>query len=207
MLKVVNYKVLFAAQGVELTDSEVQETKKSISRALQVALEAVNKWAISSIVKSKRIIGNSAVSKVTGTKRIPHMATLGTKSLAELKVLTISQVQQWSASTISFTLNDGQSCTIGKSLEYNRSHVFDPAKKITRIEVIISKYEADIFQINFFHHQQRLVIVGFEDNMLDKFGGRKEVFDIADNEQLLGCELDYCTQYFRGVTWLKIKVN
>ena len=37
---------------------------------------------------------------------------------------------------------------------------FDPAKKITKIETIIKKDEHMFTQINFYHHQQRLVQVG-----------------------------------------------
>ena len=38
-------------------------------------------------------------------------------------------------------------------------------------------------------------------------GKRREIFDIADNEQLIGCELDHNWTYYLGVTWLKIKLN
>jgi hypothetical protein len=39
-----------------------------------------------------------------------------------------------------------------------------------------------------------------------KFGGRKDTFCIADDEQLIGCELDHCQKFLRGVTWIKMKL-
>ncbi len=54
--------------------------------------------------------------------------------------------------------------------------------------------------------------MGFIDDWVKKFGGRVEVFEIAENEQLIGCELDECTDengyyHFGGVTWIKIKLT
>ena len=37
--------------------------------------------------------------------------------------------------------------------------------------------------------------------------GRREVFKIADDEQLIGCKLDQDDNYIRGFTWIKIKVR
>ena len=55
-------------------------------------------------------------------------------------------------------LNDGQSAKAGK-YDFHKSHIFD-LFKITRIEVIIDKDENKIMQMNFYHHQKRLVTVG-----------------------------------------------
>ena len=60
--------------------------------------------------------------------------------------------------------------------------------------------------MNFYHHQHRLVRVGESDYLVKKYGGRQEVFEIADNEKLIGCELSYDANFFRGVTWIKMKV-
>ena len=59
--------------------------------------------------------------------------------------------------------------------------------------------------INFYHHGERLVAVGghSSEGFVEEYGGRREVFDLADDEQLIGCELDYGTNYFFGVSWLK----
>ena len=68
-------------------------------------------------------------------------------------------------------------------------------------------------RINFNHHQKRLVEVGEADDMVNRKGGSREVFSIADDEQLIGCELDERPSTFDetktcfvGVTWLKIKL-
>ena len=37
-------------------------------------------------------------------------------------------------------------------------------------------------------------------------GGRVEVFDIAEDEQLIGCELDSDKDYFLGVKWIKMRL-
>jgi hypothetical protein len=90
------------------------------------------------------------------------------------------------------TLSDGQSCQAGSKYDCNRCHCFDPAKKITKIETIIFKNEWYVCQINFFHDQERLLGVGASDCSLKSHyggGGRREVFGIADDEQLIGCEL------------------
>ena len=46
---------------------------------------------------------------------------------------------------------------------FTNKHIFDPAKKITKIETIIVHTEWDIMQINFYHHEERLVAVGLDD--------------------------------------------
>ena len=55
------------------------------------------------------------------------------------------------------------------------------------------KSEIFICQINFYHYKQRLVeeMGGYSDEFVDKNGGRRETFEIAEDEQLIGCELDY----------------
>ena len=45
-------------------------------------------------------------------------------------------------------------------------------------------------QTNFFHNEERLVMVGESDEKVREFGGRKEIFKISDQEQLIGCELE-----------------
>ena len=41
---------------------------------------------------------------------------------------------------------------------------------------------------------------------VEKFGGRVETFDIADDEQLIGCELDQDCDFFNSVKWMKMKM-
>jgi hypothetical protein len=62
--------------------------------------------------------------------------------------------------------------------------------------------------MNFYSGQETLVQVGYtDDDYVKNHGGRVESFEIAYNEQLIGCELTYCNMYFCGVTWLKIKCD
>ena len=60
-------------------------------------------------------------------------------------------------------------------------------------------------QINFYSGKERLVKVGYEDDFVQENFGRKETFDIADDDQLIGCELDYNSNFFCGVKWIKMK--
>jgi hypothetical protein len=48
--------------------------------------------------------------------------------------------------------------------------------------------------------------LGWDDNFVKIGGERREAFNIADDEQLIGCELEYDSLFFRGVTWLKWKI-
>ncbi len=45
-------------------------------------------------------------------------------------------------------------------------------------------------QINFYHHTQRIRGVGKIDAYVKDFGKRREVFEIDDDEKLIGCELE-----------------
>ena len=62
--------------------------------------------------------------------------------------------------TFGFTLNDGQSYRAETEQGFNKSHTFDPAKKITKIQCIIDKTKYEIQQINFYINNERLIAVG-----------------------------------------------
>jgi hypothetical protein len=160
---------------------------------------------LKSIIKSKKAIGRNAFKRLTGMSPIPDIATLANKSWQELRSLTISQVQWFENRTIGFTLNDNQSCKAGSKVNFKSIHNFDPAKKITKVECIIDDSLHFVEQINFYSYKEILVRVGWTEEVGKYYGG-KEVFDIAEDEQLIGCELDHCKRIFRGVTWIKMKV-
>ncbi len=115
--------------------------------------------------------------------------------------------------TLEITLSNGESCTAGSYYEVNNWHKFEPKKKITKVECIISKNELDIMRINFYSGQETLVQVGMNDEYVKKYCGRVEIFEIAADEQLIGAELYHGdwnnngNDYFRGVTWLKCKIS
>ena len=56
-----------------------------------------------------------------------------------------------------------------------------------------------------YHNDERLVKMGEDDHYVKKNGGRSETFEIADDEQLIGCELYHTSFDFLGVTWIKWK--
>ena len=80
------------------------------------------------------------VGKVVTTSTIPDIKILANKNGKQLRQLTIAQVDWYYIDSLSFTLNDGQSVKAGKNL-FPGKYTFDPTKKITKIEVIIGKYE------------------------------------------------------------------
>ena len=88
-MKYVNFQVLFESQGIYLSPGELEETKISLSRALQAALKYK---MLKSIVKSHRIIGTYAVPNVKGTVNLLDMPTLAKMNLQELGNLAITQV-------------------------------------------------------------------------------------------------------------------
>ena len=56
--------------------------------------------------------------------------------------------------------------------------------------MIISGNEHDILRIIFYSGEETLVKVGgFSDDQVKEWGRRVETFEIADDEQLIGCEL------------------
>ena len=111
------------------------------------------------------------------------------------------------------TLNDGQSCKGGNYYDVSISHTFDPNKKITRVELWINNIENWVLQTNFFFGEEKLNTLGLTDEQVKKYdlpGKIVERFDIADDERLIGCELDHGRgpnfKYLCGITWIKMKV-
>ena len=163
---------------------------------------------LKSIIKSQHIIGTIAIGDVKGTLSCPDLTTLAENSWEELRNLKITQLHWFIIYSLGFTLSDGQTCKAGKH-DFQNSHFFDPTKKITRIECIIPEDEYWIFQIHFYHHQERLVALGKglnENDIFKDYGERVEVFEIGDDEQLIGCDLDYCKNFFMGIKWIKMRL-
>ncbi len=65
--------------------------------------------------------------------------------------------------------------------------------------------------MNFYSGQEILVQVGQSDYWVKRIGGRREYFEIAADEQLIGAQLDYRVnsgeEYLIGITWIKMKVS
>ena len=89
--------------------------------------------------------------------------------------------------------------------------MFDQSKKITKIITTVDEDEWYIVQIKFFSGEEVLCTVGARDDYVERNGGRVVIFEIAADEQLIDCELNYGSKYggkdrFLGVTWLKWKI-
>ena len=70
LLKYVNFKVLFEAWGIHLTDAQVEHTKISLASALKVALKL---FMLKSIIESQQMIGKYSV--VTDHVSLPDLKT------------------------------------------------------------------------------------------------------------------------------------
>jgi hypothetical protein len=65
-----------------------------------------------------------------------------------------------------------------------------------------------IGQINFYSGTETLVKLGEPDEFIQLETARVELFEIAFDEQLIGCELNIDEDdYFIGLTWLKWKLS
>ena len=68
-------------------------------------------------------------------------------------------------------------------------------------------------QMNFYHYAERLVCVGgWSDEEMERIRDeRVEIFEIGEDEQLIGCKLHsenvWGEDFFLEVTWLKMKVR
>ena len=71
---------------------------------------------------------------------------------------------------------------------------------------MLNQYETRIYIINFYSHEELIANTGNPDWFREDWNGRLEEFVIAEDEQLIGCELDHDEFYFRGITWLKMKL-
>ena len=138
------------------------------------------------------------------------MEELNNKTYQELRSLTITQVQWIECYSIGFTLSDGQTYRVG-TLDCEDSHTFDPQKKITKV---VCKYGDDeLRQIKFYCKEEKLVGLGISDEEIEEIREEdpnilieEDIFEIADDEQLIGCEIDHFANSFLGVTWLKMKL-
>lgn len=60
--------------------------------------------------------------------------------------------------------------------------------------------------MNFYHENERLATVGYSDSISYKNVGRFENFKIANDEQLIGCNLYQNNKnLFCGVSWITMK--
>ena len=121
------------------------------------------------------------------------METLAEKTWKELRGLTISTAfwNLWGNEKYAiFKLNDGQFCQINYQDDISKFEPnFDQTKKITKIDSVMRFDDYRIIQMNFYHQQQKLFSLGMYDDYYESEGGagRVEVFEIADDEQLIGC--------------------
>ena len=87
------------------------------------------------------------------------------------------------------TLSDGQTCRAGNK-DFENSYEIPATSKITKIETIGfvngSYIDSWIAQIILYDKNGILKKLGSDEYAL----GTKDTFMIADNEQLIGCELD-----------------
>jgi hypothetical protein len=81
------------------------------------------------------------------------------------------------------------------------------AFKITKIKCIIDAFEDEICGIYFYSGKIKIVHLGHNFSYVKSYGGRRELFEIAADEHLIGCEIYQLENRFCGVTWLKMKIK
>ena len=86
---------------------------------------------------------------VKGSVTIPDLKMIA--SFEDLKKLRISHVGWYFNIKFGLRLNDGQYVESGFYHDFSDRHLFDPVKKITRIECSLGKDERFITGIDFYH--------------------------------------------------------
>lgn len=188
ILNHTNFQVLFEVWGTKLTEADLKETKISAHNALKVGRKYM---MLNQITQSKMILEKDPIERKKGIISVPNLTTLGEKTLEELRKLTFKEVQWNYGKKLGFILSDDQKCILGTN-KLDKTHKFNQEKKITKVEVIMSKDEVNIIRTNFYSGRERLVAVGpYSDHGVAAFGGRVEKFEIAKDERLIGCQLQY----------------
>ena len=131
------------------------------------------------------------------------MAILTKKTFEELKNLNITKIEAYvnTIVTLGMTLNDGSACKAGiLHPNYNTCFNIDPTKPIAKIEMIMTKEETILGQINFFDKNGgNLYKIGHDSCAT----GRRETFLISEDERLIGCEIDKGARFVSGITFIK----
>ena len=102
------------------------------------------------------------------------------------------------------TLSDSSTCKAGASYQCNKNFDIKETTKICKIDVWILNDESCILEIIFYDDKNNIIKkLGSE---YEQLRGRKETFLIAENERLIGCELEYDTNNLWGITFLKWEI-
>jgi hypothetical protein len=158
---------------------------------------------LNSLVKSKQLLGEKPIDPHLGKIVFPEMEILTKKSFEELKNLKITKIEAHidNIHTFGMTLSDGLACKAGTEYpNYNNCFYIDPTKPIAKIEMIMHTNDNLLGQINFFDKNGDYLYKMGNDAYAT---GRRETFLIADNERLIGCEIDYGAKYVSGITFIK----
>ena len=158
---------------------------------------------LNSFVKSKQLIAEKPIDPHAGKIVFPDMAILTKKTFEELKNLNITKIEAYvdCIDTLGMTLSDGSACKAGTcNPNYNTSFNIDPTKPIANIEMIMRQDEGILGQINFFDKNGGNLYKIGDDSYTT---GRRETFLIAENERLIGCEIDYGARFVSGITFIK----
>ena len=92
-----------------------------------------------------------------------ELLRLKEKTLETVRMLKITQIQWNDFASIGFTLSDGSFCKAGNK-EFNQSHTFSAGDRITSVSVVMARYDRDIFQINFYCGNYKIVQIGKPDD-------------------------------------------
>ena len=145
---------------------------------------------VASVIKSKLVAGMAVpFNPFTAKKQIPDISGLekmATKDLAKLaiKKLELKTENTFGVADLKITMNNGQILQ-GGSGNLNK---LIPHQGVRKIEITVAKDETYISSIAFTYKDDS-VRVG-DDQTLQTQNGRVENFEIDEDEQLIGAEID-----------------
>ena len=141
---------------------------------------------IDQLIKSNRSL--ATYHPVTGKVVFPdidRVRGMTSEQISNLKFTSVAWYQDMVA-TIGLFTSDGQEYRAGTAYEYNCADSFRD-QKIVKVEVYLYEDRA-IGQINFYMKDGNLVQLGSNSCAT----GARDIFEISENEQLIGCELETC---------------
>ncbi len=129
------------------------------------------------------------------------MDKLKAKSVDEIRALRLSKLESYADSnylrTLLVKMSDDSEGKGGTST-FISSITLDESTTIRKIEVVFHSNENFIWKMSFYNETGLFLELG-----VLTANGRKETFDLAANERLIGFELDHGSNNLIGITFLK----
>jgi hypothetical protein len=161
-----------------------------ITQLLDVHRE--NKKQLGAVTRSQQMVCSNPQTPITGKIVFPAADVLQSKSHEEIGGLRIAKIEWYENNIYAFgiTLSDGTSGKCEGNNKYNNSLALDETTHISKVEVI--------FNANGNENAIAQIILYDKDKVIKCLGiatwatGRRETFEIDEDERLIGFEADHC---------------